>query len=174
MEMTNKDTLPFRDIEHVLECYADMVYRLALLRTGNKSDGEDVFQEVFERLVKKYPDFQSEAHIKAWLIRVTLNCTKKLFASAWFRKISPLEKDYAIENEVYEDVYEAIFSLPVKYRTVIHLHYFEGYSCKEIAEMLKSKEATVKTQLSRGRNLLKVKLEGRLDENEEHIQKRCI
>lgn len=166
--------LPFRDVEQVLECYADMVYRLALLRTGNKTDGEDVFQEVFERLVKKYPDFQNEEHVKAWLIRVTLNCTKKLFASSWFQRTTPLDKDYAMESKEYEDVYEAIFSLPIKYRTVIHLHYFEGYTCKEIAAMLGSKEATVKTQLSRGRNLLKVSLEGRIDEDEEHIQKGCI
>ncbi len=73
------------NIESIMQKYSDMIYRLATVRCGNRYDTDDIFQEVFLRLMTKAPDFESDEHVKAWLIRVTINCTKKLFGSAWFK-----------------------------------------------------------------------------------------
>ena len=79
-------------IDEVVERYADMVYRLACAQTGRRDSADDVFQEVFLRLVRRNPTFASEEHRKAWLLRVTLNCCKKLGASAWRRHVVPVER----------------------------------------------------------------------------------
>ena len=129
----------------------------------NKSDAEDVFQEVFLRLVQHQDKISDEEHLKAWLIRVTLNCCKKQFDSAWRRKTVSMEeqKEAGYEEEYEENViYKEVQNLPEKYRTVIHLFYFEEYSVKEIGEITGQKESAVKTQLSRARGILKEKLKG--------------
>lgn len=147
----------------ITEKYFDTVYRLALSQTKEKHYAEDVTQEVFLKFFKAEKSFESEEHIKAWLIRVTLNCSKDVFLSSWFKKSAPLsEADGKITFDTTEksDVYYAVSELPAKYRTVIHLFYYEDYSVKEIAQILKAKESTVKSQMMRGRNLLKDKLKG--------------
>lgn len=144
--------------EKALYQHANMVYRLALLQMKNKSDAEDVFQEVFLRLVQHQDKISDEEHLKAWLIRVTLNCCKKQFDSAWRRKTVSMEeqKEAGYEEEYEENViYKEVQNLPEKYRTVIHLFYFEEYSVKEIGEITGQKESAVKTQLSRARGILK-------------------
>lgn len=86
-----EETLKNNDcVEHVIRYYSDMVYRLAFARSGNAYDADEIFQEVFLRYVKKQPVFREEVHRKAWLIRVTINCAKKLHMSAWRRKTEPL------------------------------------------------------------------------------------
>lgn len=149
--------------EKALYQHANMVYRLALLQMKNKSDAEDVFQEVFLRLVQHQDKISDEEHLKAWLIRVTLNCCKKQFDSEWRRKTVSMEeqKEAGYEEEYEENViYKEVQNLPEKYRTVIHLFYFEEYSVKEIGEITGQKESAVKTQLSRARGILKEKLKG--------------
>ena len=149
--------------EKALYQHANMVYRLALLQMKNKSDAEDVFQEVFLRLVQHQDKISDEEHLKAWLIRVTLNCCKKQFDSAWRRKTVSMEeqKEAGYEEEYEENViYKEVQNLPEKYRTVIHLFYFEEYSVKEIGEITGQHESAVKTQLSRARGILKEKLKG--------------
>ena len=149
--------------EKALYQHANRVYRLALLQMKNKSDAEDVFQEVFLRLVQHQDKISDEEHLKAWLIRVTLNCCKKQFDSAWRRKTVSMEeqKEAGYEEEYEENViYKEVQNLPEKYRTVIHLFYFEEYSVKEIGEITGQKESAVKTQLSRARGILKEKLKG--------------
>lgn len=149
--------------EEALYQYSDMVYRLALLQMKNKSDAEDIFQEVFLRLVQHQDKISDEEHLKAWLIRVTLNCCKKQFDSAWRRKMVSMEeqKETGYEAEYEENVvYKEVQNLPEKYRTVIHLFYFEEYSVKEIGKITGQKESAVKTQLSRARGILKEKLKG--------------
>lgn len=143
--------------------YADMVYKLALSRTKSEADAEDVFQEVFCRYFRNNKKFQSEEHIRAWLIRVTINCSKKLFSTAWFRRTVPLEENIEF-NEEENQVYISVTELPLKYRTVIHLYYYEDMSISEISKALKIKESTVKSQLHRARALLKVKLEGEYED----------
>ena len=140
--------------------WGDMVYRLALARTASVPDAEDVFQEVFLRYFRHEEKFQSDEHRKAWLIRCTVNRAKSLTASPWRKRTVPLEtaEEVGVEDD-YREVYSAVLSLPGKYRTVIHLHYFEGLSVAEIARMLQVAEGTVKSQLSRGRALLRDMLE---------------
>ena len=139
-----------------VERWGDMVYRLALARTASVPDAEDVFQEVFLRYFRHEEKFQSDEHRKAWLIRCTVNRAKSLAASPWQKRTVPLETagEVGVEDD-YREVYAAVLSLPGKYRTVIHLHYFEGLSVAEMAGMLHTAEGTVKSQLSRGRALLR-------------------
>lgn len=135
--------------------YIDTVYRLALSRTRSPENAEDVTQEVFLKLMQTDKKFESEEHVKAWLLRVTINCTKDLFMSSWFRKTEALDENISFEHEEKSDLYYALMRLPQKYRTAIHLFYYEGYSVKEIAKLTSSAEGTVKSQLHRGRELLK-------------------
>lgn len=139
----------------IVEKYFDTVYRLALSQTQNTHTAEDVLQEVFLRYIKSDKVFESEEHIKAWLIRVTINCSKSSFTNSWTKKTVPLTEDISFEIPEQEDLYYAVSKLPQKYRLVIHLFYYEDLSVKEIAERLNMKESTVKSQLHRGREMLK-------------------
>ena len=136
--------------------WGDMVYRLALARTASVPDAEDVFQEVFLRYFRHEDELDGDEHRKAWLIRCTVNRCKSLLASPWRRRTVPLETaaEVGVEDD-YREVYSAVLSLPAKYRAAIHLHYFEGLSVAEMAAALNSTEGTVKSQLSRGRALLR-------------------
>ena len=160
MVYTNKNTY----LEKMINKYSDMVYRLAMTRTGKREHSEDVFQEVFLRLSKKMPNFKSEEHEKAWLIRVTINCSKNLLNSAFLRHKSDAEKELTFENEDRHEIYYAVLELPLKYRTIIYLYYYEGYKIDEISRILKTNENTVKSQLARAREKLKTKLEGGLED----------
>ena len=144
----------------VVERWGDMVYRLALARTASVPDAEDIFQEVFLRYFRHEERFHSDEYRKAWLLRCTLNRCKSLLSSPWRRRIVPLEtaEEVGVEDD-YREVYSAVLSLPAKYRAVIHLHYFEGLSVSEMAQTLQLPEGTVKSQLSRGRDLLRDMLE---------------
>ena len=144
----------------VLSRYADMVYRLAFARTKSRYDADDILQEVFLRYIRSAPDFQEEEHCRAWLIRTTVNCSKTLLMSAWFRKTVPLDDTLVAEMRETGEVYDAVLRLPIAYRTVVHLYYYEGYSVAEIGGLLGCKEATVKTRLHRARNLLRDTLKG--------------
>lgn len=150
------------DTEAAVRTYADMVYRLACLNTNNKETAEDVFQTVFLKLVSHQESIISEEHLKAWLIRVTINQCKSVATTAWNRKRASYEDTMLMEEpeeqEDFSDVYEAVRELPDKYRDVIHLFYYEQLTVKDIAGILDTKEATVKTWLSRGRKLLGEKL----------------
>lgn len=150
------------DTEAAVRIYADMVYRLACLNTNNKETAEDVFQTVFLKLVSHQESIISEEHLKAWLIRVTINQCKSVATTAWNRKRASYEDAMLMEEpeeqEDFSDVYEAVRELPDKYRDVIHLFYYEQLAVKDIAGILDTKEATVKTWLSRGRKLLGEKL----------------
>ena len=140
--------------------WGDMVYRLALARTANVPDAEDVFQEVFLRYFRHEDRFHTDEHRKAWLLRCTINRCKSVLSSPWRRRTVPLETaaGVGVEDD-YREVYSAVLALPAKYRAVIHLHYFEGLSVAEMAAALQSTEGTVKSQLSRGRALLRDLLE---------------
>lgn len=151
------------DIERVFHQYADLVYRLAFSQTQNKHDADDVFQEVFLRYMKEKSAFVSEEHKKAWLIRVTVNCSKKLRGSAWFRRTVALDENIASEQPQENEICSALQQLPQKYRTVIHLFYYEDMPVAKISEVLGMKESAVRTQLTRARNLLRTKLKGDFD-----------
>ena len=150
------------DKNELTEKYFDMVYRLALSQTKNKAYADDVVQDVFLRFFKNEKAFESEEHIKAWLLKVTINCSKDIFLNSWFKKTAPLTevKDEPVfDTQEKSDIYYAVSELPKKYRGVIHLFYYEGYSVSEIAKIMETKESTVKSQLFRAREMLKEKLQ---------------
>jgi len=142
-------------LENVVEIYSNMVYRQAFSYTRNKSDADDIYQEVFLRYIRKQPQFETEEHRKAWLIRVTINCCKKMRVSAWKNKIVPLEDTIVFESEEENSLHCELMKLPAKYRTVIHLFYYENYSAEEIGKILKQKPSAVRMALTRARRQLK-------------------
>lgn len=154
MEQTLTDAA-FAEPSAVFERYADTVYRLAFVRTRNRHDSDDVLQEVFLRYMKIWQTMQSEEHIKAMLIRITINCSKSLLTSAWFRKTEPLPEVLPAAADPQTDVLSCVLSLPAKYRTVVHLHYYQGFTIDEIARILSLSPAAVKTRLFRARDMLK-------------------
>ncbi|MCI7042912.1 MAG: sigma-70 family RNA polymerase sigma factor [Lachnospiraceae bacterium] len=151
--------------EEIIDRYADMVYRLAVSQAMNRTDADDIFQEVFVRLVRHVKDLQDMEHAKAWLIRVTINCTKKHFGQYWNKNVFPIEETEEVpkreegfeqvEKKIDNPVMQAVSKLPPKYRGCVHLFYFEELSVKEIAEMTDQTESTVKSQLHRARKMLK-------------------
>lgn len=141
--------------------YIDTVFRVALHYLKVPADAEDVTQNVFEKLLRQRTGFASEEHIRYWLIRVTVNECKHLLRSPW-RKMESLEeyaRTLAFEAPAQSEVFYAVMQLPKKYRLPIYLHYYEGYSTKEIAGILKMPNGTVCTNLKRGRELLKKHLQ---------------
>ena len=150
-----------------IETYHKMVYRLAYSCTGNRFDAEDITQDTFIRLYRYKKDFSGDDHKKAFLIRVTVNLSKDMQKSAWFRKRTELNNqihanenpgEKLIEKENEKTLQEYILALNPKYRAVIFLHYFEDYSTAEIAKTLNIPESTVTTRLSRARGHLKTEI----------------
>lgn len=150
-------------LEQTIEKYSNMVYRLAMARTRNIETSEDVYQEVFLRLARKMPEFESEEHKKAWLIRVTTNCSKSILNSSFIKHRADLDENLSFETPERHDIYYAVLNLPIKYRTVIHLYYYENYSIKEISKILKLNENTIKTRLSRARQKLEKTVKGGIE-----------
>ena len=150
-------------VQDIVKKYFDTVYRLALSQTKNKSDAEDITQDVFLRFVQNSKPFSSFEHIKAWLIRVTINRCHSLFTSSWHKKTEALSEEIPFDSPEKSDVYYAVLELPQKYRTVIHLFYYEDMSVAEIGKVLNRNESTIKSQLHRARELLKSKLKGEYD-----------
>lgn len=142
----------------VIERYKDTVYKIAYTYCKNRSDADDVFQEVFLRYFRSKPAFFSDEHEKAWFVRVSINCSKKLLLSSWFRRTAPLEENLSFETPEESDLFHAVIALPLKYRSIVHLFYYEGYKIKEIAKLTSQQETTVATQLQRARQLLKTRL----------------
>ncbi len=147
-------------IQYVLNRYAKNLIKIAFTYLKNVSDAEDVVQEVFISLMKRRNGFESEEYEKAWLIRVTINHSKNHLKSAWNRYRAPFEEDIMYLPAEENEILTAVLELPPKYRSVIHLFYYEDYSIAEIARILKKSQGTVGTWLSRGRKLLKEKLDG--------------
>ena len=142
-------------LRQVMERYGDMVYRLALAQTQSSHDADDVFQEVFLRYLRAAPVFREEEHRKAWLLRVTVNCCKKLHGSFWRRHTVALSEALPAQNPEEGELLGLLEGLPQKYRAVLHLYYYEGYDTGEIAVILGRSPNTVRSQLARGRALLR-------------------
>lgn len=154
-------------ISNILDRYADMVLRLSFMYLKNRSDAEDATQEIFLKLFRVMPKFNDEEHIKAWLITVTANHCKDILKSIWRKKVQLLDEiALPIKDDEKREVIKQVLDLPLKYRNVIHLYYYEGYSTLEIASLLKKKEPTIRTRLKRGREILKSRLTGGLDDEE--------
>ncbi len=150
----------------IFNLFKNDIYRLAFSYTKNYSDSDDIVQSVFIKLYKNFDKFNDDISIKKWLTTVTINECKTLFLSAWKRKIFPIndrEENTMIDNKQDTNLIEALFKLPKKYRIVLFLFYYEDYKIREISEILKLNESTVKTRLSRAKSLLKSALKGGLN-----------
>ncbi len=143
------------DTTDAVSQYGAMVYRLAYAQTRSRHDADDIFQEVFLRYHRAAPAFETEAHQKAWLLRVTANCAKSLHTTPWRRRIVPLEDVYTYTDPAESAVDAALAQLPPKYRAVVHLFYYEGYQTGEIARILGRSPSTIRAQLTRARQKLK-------------------
>lgn len=152
-------------IKYVLDTYSKMIVRLAFTYTKSLCDAEDIAQDVFVSLIEKNKTFENSEHEKAWLIRVTVNKSKNFVKSSWVKKTVPIDEAMTkTTEEKSDDILEEVLKMPEKYRTVIHLFYYEGYQINEIAEILGKSTSTIGTWLSRGRKILKERLEGGFEE----------
>lgn len=145
-----------------VEQYLNMVYRIALNWFGSVHDAEDAAQEVMLRLWKSTSCFEGDAHLRHWLVRVTINVCKDLSRAPWRLHSVPLAQappqPCADEPEA-QAVVEEILRLPKKYRVPLYLYHYEGYSVREISALLRANPSTIRTRLSRARELLKHQLE---------------
>lgn len=139
------------------EKYMDTVYRVAYSWTKNPDDANDVTQDVLIQLYKTPKEFESDSHVKNWLIRVTVNQCKMLFRSPWNRMedIGSYADTLGFEEKSHLDLFQSLMKLDKKYRVPILLFYYEGYSTAEIASILDIPEKTVSTRLFRAKAKLK-------------------
>lgn len=156
-------------VSEIISKYANLVFRLCIVYLKNNADAEDAFQDIFIKFFEKNPKFNDEEHIKAWLIKCTTNHCKNILGSYWNRhRVSIDNVILPIEDKDDDELVKFVMKLPFKYKSVIYLYYYEGYSSLEISKILNIKEATVRTQLKRGRELLKKDLSNGGFENERY------
>lgn len=152
-----------QEVNRAIEKYADTVKRICILHLKNTSDAEDIFQDVFLKYALSQIVFENDSHEKAWIIRVTVNACKDLLKSFFRSKTVSIDELISLPAPQKEDnshVFQAVLSLPKKYKDVIYLHYYEGYNANEIGKILDKNENTVYSLLSRGRKILQEKLGG--------------
>lgn len=156
-----------RTAERLMNTYGDSIYRLAYSYVHNEADAEEILEDTILRYLEKAPDFENEAHEKAWTLRVAGNLSKDKIRYNKYRETDELEDNFAAEQrEDLTFVWDAVKDLPVKYREVIHLYYYEGYSTDEIAQILHRRSSTVRTELRRARIQLKAVLKEAYDFDE--------
>lgn len=147
-------------LEDVIPAYENTLYRAALAILGDPQEAEDVVQEAFLRLWEKDPEFESPAHQRSWLLKVTVNGCKSRLRAPWRRRTAPLLESYPAADPEEQAVLEVIQSLPPKDRAALHLYYYEGYQTAEIAAMTGWREGTVRSRLARARDKLRELLKG--------------
>lgn len=149
-----------QEVNRVIELYGDTVRRLCMIYLKNYADTEDIFQNVFLKYATSSVKFENDEHEKAWFIRVTINKCKDLLKSFFRNRTVSLddivEKPEAMPSD-YREVLEAVLSLPLKYRNVVYLHYYEGYSAPQISHILGKNVNTVYTLLTRSKKMLREK-----------------
>lgn len=153
-------------LEEYFKKYCPLVFRVAFAEVKSHADAEDVLQETFIKLLRYHPVFENEEHEKAWLIRTAINLSKDLLKSKWQQVTVGMDEDFH-EEKTYmkvpyleeDETLWRVLALSEKYRQPLYLFYYEDYSIKEIARALDMPEATVKTNLRRGREILKADLE---------------
>lgn len=156
-----------QEVNRAIERYADTVKRICMLHLKNHADTEDIFQNVFLKYVLRTEPFESEEHEKAWFIRVTINACRDLLRSLLRTRTVSMEEVLEQPAPIppdHREVLEAVLSLPTKYRQVVYLHYYEGYSAPQIAGILGKNVNTVYTLLTRSKQQLREKLGGDRDE----------
>lgn len=156
-----RPTLDRAEAQRLVETYSDLILRLSFTYLGSTADAQDICQTVFLKLLQHPRSFESNEHERAWIIRAAINLCKDQLKSSWRHTTVALEAAEQVPAPQAEEgsLLAALEALPPKYRTVIHLYYYEGYSAKEIAVLLGEKPATVFTRLDRGRQKLRTYLE---------------
>lgn len=150
-----------------VETYRDTVYRVALHHFASPLDAEDAVQEVFLRLYTREEAFDSQEHLRRWLIRVTVNVCKDVLKSPWRRRrisLEALPDQPVFDAPEQGELYQAVLALPEKYRVVLDLYYYEELSTREIGQVLGLRQTAVTTRLFRARDLLKQRLEAWQDD----------
>ena len=143
-----------KEVIRLFEAYGDDVFRLALSYLQNRQDAEDVCQSVFVKLIS-YKKPLAVGKEKAWLLTCTANACKDQLRSFWRKHTVELDETIVFCSKTDRDIWEAVNSLAPKYRLVVHLYYYEGYSQDEIAQILKISRTAVQTRMSRARKRLK-------------------
>ena len=146
------------DIGVLVQKYKNALFAAAFSICKNPQDAEDAVQEAFIKYHSTRKEFESEEHIKAWLLRVVINQARDISRSLLRKTSVPLEDHMGpLSFESSEDagLFETVMGLPEKYRVVLHLYYYEDFSVKEIGRLLSVREGSVKTRLCRGRAMLK-------------------
>ncbi len=158
-EITTADAKLKEEAAFLLNTYGNRILRLAYSYLHNEQDAEEVLQDTLLKYLQAAPSFESGEHQKAWLLRVAANLSKNRITYNKIRHTDELDETLiAEEREDLSFVWEAVKQLPEKYREVIHLYYHEGYSTADIARILERKESTVRSDLRRGREQLKLTL----------------
>lgn len=146
--------------EAAMERYADMVFRLAYSYLKNRADAEDVMQETLVKLYTQ-PAFDTREHERYWVVRVAVNECRRLLRAPWRRRTGPLEEreeTAVFDTPAQSGLFQEVMALPPKYRAAIYLHYYEGYSVREVAAAMNANPSTVQTWLMRARGQLKISL----------------
>ncbi len=146
-------------ISGLLDKYGDMVLRIAYTYLKNRADAEDIVQDMFLRIIDKKPSFNDENHEKSWLIRATINMCKNKVNLFWNKNKCSIDdvQEFAVSDKYNTDtsVFQAVMALGEKYRVVVYMYYYEGYSTPEIAKVIGKSETTIRSLLHRARNKLK-------------------
>ena len=155
--------MEIQEYKRLTNLYIDMVYRVALNGCKNKYDADDIVQETFLKLLKCKKQFESDEHVRNWLLRVAVNECNSMWNSSWHKKVVLKDEQYekmVFETQEQSDLYDLVMQMSPKYRQVIYLYYFEEFSVREVASILKISETAVQTRLQRARNKLKEQLGG--------------
>lgn len=149
-----------REITHIYSNYVDTVYRIALMMLKNIADAEDATQTVFLKLMKYSGEFESDEHIKAWLIVTTQNTCRDMLKGWWRTKRSDdAPEQYYQLDDTQSEIWQQLTKLGEKYRLPIYLYYYEGYKTEEIAAILRVNHATIRTRLRTAKKKLKLLME---------------
>ncbi|MBS4195028.1 RNA polymerase sigma factor [Lederbergia citri] len=146
-------------VHEIVQTYSDTLIRIAVQQTKNMSEAEEIVQEVYMTLMRQKKPFDSEVHLKAWLIKVTFNKCKDYFKSSRVKKTVPMTEEMTFIAKEEQIVLPEIFELDPNERSIVYLHYYEGYTTAEIANLLDMKVNTVGSKLRRVRMKLKAFLE---------------
>lgn len=146
-------------IDKLIEEYSNMILQIAYQNLFNKSDAEDITQEVFIKLINNIDKLKDNEHIKAWLIRVTINLCKDYNKSFWNRNTTAIDEELKYFDEEKQEVFKELSKLNPDYRNIIYLYYYQGYKIAEISEILSMNQNTVSSYLTRARKELKIILE---------------
>jgi len=152
------------EITEIFHRRASMVYGICLMFMKNRADTEDAVSDTFFKLINASPAFCSQEHEKNWLIRTASNVCKDMLKSAKRKTVSLDDSAQTTELPDEDAVLSEVLKLPERYKTAVYLHYYEGYTCPEIAEILRKPQSTIRNHLHEARKLLRETLGGELDE----------